>query len=428
MTAHQLRAPRSFGIEHVQVTLVTVGVAALAGYALEGGHRSLAIALCFVPLVAWLVARPLAPLLALGAAIPITHSLTGGRGGFNLAISDVLLVLIGGALVVQSLTARAVPAVRALRPIAPVLVQYGAVMIALLPFHLGVVDLAKSAQRFELFVLPLIVGAYAAIHGRHVRVLQAYVLATSAIALVWPVHSFGMQKNPTGQLIANAILLLIGMRSLRRFLPLLVVLIPGLFLTGSRGAILAAVVGVAVILAVQGLRPRVVLTRVVPLLGAAIVAFVFLPLGLQQRLTTYSAGVNTPAQYALHIRQQYSADAKRLIRAHPWVGVGVGNYLAGDFYRGTLAEDPHDVLLLQAAEGGYLLAISFVILTAGVALAVFRMRELEIAAAVAGVFVATFVHGLFDIYWVRGTPVLAWLLVGMVCGCAYRVHHEEPAA
>ena len=27
-----------------------------------------------------------------------------------------------------------------------------------------------------------------------------------------------------------------------------------------------------------------------------------------------------------------------------------------------------------------------------------------------------FAHGLVDVYWVRVTPVLGWLLVGMVCG------------
>jgi hypothetical protein len=25
-------------------------------------------------------------------------------------------------------------------------------------------------------------------------------------------------------------------------------------------------------------------------------------------------------------------------------------------------------------------------------------------------------HGLVDVYWVRGTPILGWLLVGMACG------------
>ena len=79
-------------------------------------------------------------------------------------------------------------------------------------------------------------------------------------------------------------------------------------------------------------------------------------------------------------------------------------------------DDPHNVLLLQAAEGGYLLAAGFVLVIAGSLLALFRMRSIELAPVAAGVLLSTAAHGLVDVYWVRGTPVLSWLLVGMVCG------------
>ena len=74
------------------------------------------------------------------------------------------------------------------------------------------------------------------------------------------------------------------------------------------------------------------------------------------------------------------------------------------------------MLLLQAAEGGYVLAAAFVLLILGSVLALYRMRAVELAPAAAAVLVATFAHGLVDVYWVRVTPVLSWLLVGMVCG------------
>jgi hypothetical protein len=44
------------------------------------------------------------------------------------------------------------------------------------------------------------------------------------------------------------------------------------------------------------------------------------------------------------------------------------------------------------------------------------MRQVDVAPAAAAVLLATVAHGLVDIYWVRGTPVLSWLLVGMACG------------
>jgi hypothetical protein len=34
-------------------------------------------------------------------------------------------------------------------------------------------------------------------------------------------------------------------------------------------------------------------------------------------------------------------------------------------------------------------------------------------------------HGLVDIYWVRGTPVLGWLLVGMALAQAHAARAER---
>ena len=57
------------------------------------------------------------------------------------------------------------------------------------------------------------------------------------LAVVSPLHDFGVQKNPVGQMIANAILLIVAVQKLRALLPLLLILVPGLFLTQSRGAL-----------------------------------------------------------------------------------------------------------------------------------------------------------------------------------------------
>ena len=55
--------------------------------------------------------------------------------------------------------------------------------------------------------------------------------------------------------------------------------------------------------------------------------------------------------------------------------MGVGNYLAGSATNLTQATDPHDVILLEAAEGGYIFAASFILLVVGS-----RIRALALAA------------------------------------------------
>jgi len=45
----------------------------------------------------------------------------------------------------------------------------------------------------------------------------------------------------------------------------------------------------------------------------------------------------------------------------------------------------------------------------------------------AAVLVATAAHGLVDVYWVRGTPLLGWLIVGMVCGLVSKGSSEVSA-
>ena len=122
-----------------------------------------------------------------------------------------------------------------------------------------------------------------------------------------------------------------------------------------------------------------------------------LPPALQTRLITFTPGVGSPGAYALHVRQQYAKDAEHIIRAHPLVGIGVGNYLAGNAYQGTQARDPHDVLLLQAAEGGYAFAASFVLLIVGSVIVLRKMTRVDVTAAAAAVLAATVVHGLVDV-------------------------------
>jgi hypothetical protein len=361
----------------------------------------------------------------LGASIPEIQDVTGGHLGLHVAASDVVLVLVGvGLFVDAAVSHRRLGVVGALRPVRAVVVQYGWLIVVLLVLHFGAGTAVKSMQRLELFVLPLLAGAFFAMRREHMVALRAYVLAATLLAVVWPIlNAHGLEgqfdKNTAGQLIACGILLLVGIRGLRRLLPCLPVLVVGLALTASRGSVLAVVVGVAVLSMIVGGRSRrTLVARTLLIVVTGVAVYQLLPGNVAARLTNFSSATTTSGGYNIQVRFEYATDAERIIAANPWTGIGVGNYLAGDATAGTQTTDPHDVVLLQAAEGGYLFAASFVLLIVGAALAMWRLRWVELAPAAAAVLLGTAAHGLVDVYWVRGLPVLGFLLVGMVCGLA----------
>ena len=403
-----------------------VALALLAAYSLASGRTLVALAVALLPLAIWEATRLTVALVLLGLSLPAFMSIFGEGASLNVAPSDVLLVVIVAAVAARMVITRSATELRALGPVAFPLAQYGLFLVFLLFAHVGRSEVLQTLQRVELFLFPLIIGAFAALTGRHTHVLKAYVLSATVLAAVWPVADFGLQKNPVGGVIGNAILLLVAYPPLRSYLPCLLVLVPGLLLTESRGAVGATAVGVLAFFLMRGYRRGALMRRILPVAALAAAAFFVLPQETTGRLTTFSAGKRTTGEYALFIRDQYREDAYDVIDAHPWVGVGVGNYLAGDPSNLTLAKDPHNVILLQAAEGGYAFAGSFILLIGGACLVLYSIRRVELAPAAAAVMVATAAHGLVDVYWVRGTPVLSWLLLGMACALVGRPARAAP--
>jgi hypothetical protein len=405
----------------------------IVGHGLEA-RLPIVAAFTAIAAVVLLFTSPRLAAVAMGASIPALQDLLRGHQSFHLTASDVVLVVIGARILGDTTLLRTTFAFRALRPLRFPVLQYVWFVLLLLAIHPGLGSVLKGAQRLELLLLPVLVGAYVAIRREHMLVIRGYVVASTVLAVVWPLHLFHiqteLQKNPTGQLLANALLLLIGVRSLRRLLPCVPVLLVGLFLTASRGAILALLVGIAVIVLIHtGPNLRLAFARILPIGIAALVIFQWLPINVRSHVSELSANSSSSsAGYSIYIRDEYQHQATRLIAAHPWTGVGVGNYyLPGNAITPTTSLDPHNVILLQAAEGGYLFAASFVVLLLGAVLAMWRLRHIELAVAAIAVLVATFSHGLVDVYWVRGTPLLGWLLAGIVCGVAWRQRRELEA-
>lgn len=410
---------------------LAVGALAAAAAAYAPLPRSLLIAVVLgLGAAAIVFAAPAMAAALLGASIPELQDVTGGHLGLHVAASDVVLVLVGARILADAVARRGAGAWRALAPIRAPALLYAWMIAILLVLHFAPGSAAKSVQRLELYLLPLLVGAYVAIRGDHMRTLRAYVVASTLLALAWPaLHSSGLaaqfQKNPTGQMIAGAILLLVAVRGLRRLLPCLPLLVLGLALTASRGAVLSLLVGVLVLsMALAGRSRRVLLGRMLLIVATGVLVFQWLPSSVTARLENFSSATGTAGAYAIDIRGDYARDAEALIAAHPWTGLGVGNYLAGSPTLGTQTTDPHDVILLEAAEGGYLFAAGFIVLGLGTAWALWRRRRYELAPIAAAIVLATVAHGLVDVYWVRGTPVLGWMLAGMACGVAARRRAE----
>src|SRR5207302_468974 len=90
-----------------------------------------------------------------------------------------------------------------------------------------------------------------------------------------------------------------------------------------------------------------------------------------------------------------------------------GSYVAGDVTAGTRTTDPHNVVLKVTAEEGYPGVVMFVLMVLGTAWLLLRRLKVTSWAALAIIVqVAAMAHALVDVYWVRNTPVLGWLLLG----------------
>lgn len=402
---------------------VAIGALAAAAVGLLVGKSPFYALLPPVALVAvWLAVRPRAAAVALGASIPAVETVASGHVGLHIGAGDLLLLLLFFAALGAAVLERDAATFKALRPMRWPAVQYCVFVLVLLFAHPGFQPVVQTFQRYELIAFPLVVGSFLVLRGVHISVLKAYVVAATVVALIFPFLSLGLQKNPAGQFIANGVLLLVGVPQLSRYRILAPLLVYGMFVTESRGSLVACAAGVAVLLTLRWLHsPRQALVTGLAIAAIAVSAFELMPSSAQAFVTTYgSHGSNTHAAWNVRYRQAYWHEALSIVRAHPWLGVGVGSYATavppGPFF----IDDPHNVFLLQAAEGGWGFAASFVVLILGATAVLLRLRSIELAPAAIAILLSTVGHGMVDVYWVRGTPVLGWLLVGMVCALFWR--------
>lgn len=390
--------------------LVIALACAVAGILVAGGHWVPALMLSTAPSLLLLIVRSewigLAgvALLPFPAAEMVVH-------GFQVSGADVALGACAVVILSRDRQIRAV--LTNLRPTLAGLVPFGAVVALNVAVHPGETSLLRSVQRLGLVVIPLLCGALLWRLGVGRSAARLFVLAAALSAVFWIVTGLkasgtvlGVQKNPAGQFMVDAVLLLLAVPGLfkRVYLPVGLLLV-GILFTESRGAVLGLVVGLFVLVTTQAAGDRRTAHRVARagvlavILGAG---FFALPAGAEAHLTNSSRSAN----YTIEVRTSYWSKAWDEAVSHPWTGDGIGN-----------VSDPENVVLLTAAEGGLPLVIGLLALIWALVLAGVRTRQ-PWGTAAACLIVATFTHGLVDVFWVRNTTEVAWLCLGIALASA----------
>jgi O-antigen ligase len=186
----------------------------------------------------------------------------------------------------------------------------------------------------------------------------------------------------------------------------LVVLIPTLYLTSSRGAWVALPVGVATTLYVaRRIRSPVVLLS---LLAAGIAASFLLGSGRGQALSL--VGANRP---------HYWRAAWNDYEEHPLLGSGAGTFYDYWLHHRPIQEFPHDAHSLyieSLAELGPL-GLTLLVVALGLPLLTLRRKQEPLVAAAAGGYVTFLVHAGIDWDW----EIPAVTLTGLLCGGAVLV-------
>ena len=407
--------------------VAALGLAALVGY-WNQEHVRYAYLLACAPVLVILALRPHLPVV-LGAALLPFLTLGVSAGGAQVTASDALFALAFlGTLVCLVLG----PSWRDRGRDARALLLCGAAfavwLVVVVLFHASTTVTLNSIQTYQLFLVPFVLGAVALQPRAGRAVVAVFVLGSVVLALMWiATGGEGSQltgnKNPSGQMIANAMVLALAFAPTWTWrLILLVPLGAGLVFTQSRGALLGAGVGIVVVLLLRGLGSwRRTLAAVVPLIILVAVGYRLLPDEVLSRTTDFSSGAVgtsmgdlTAAQYSVALRDTFAEQGWQLVAANPIFGVGPGNYVTGTPGQDTYTVDPHNLIIRTAADVGYPGLIAFVFLVIGTAVVAYRRRRVNPFVAVAlAIQAAVIVHGFVDVYWVRGTPVLPWLLLGM---------------
>jgi O-antigen ligase len=213
----------------------------------------------------------------------------------------------------------------------------------------------------------------------------------------------------------------------------------GLGMSLSRGAWLGTAVGLLALMSAAGRRSlvAVMIGLFMLVLVAFLGAFDVLPASAVERISSITRyfGVFdvrevtlTSENWAIVERMAHWQAATNMFEAHPFVGVGIGQYpVVYEDYRLTGWDDPlghaHNYYLNVAAETGMGgLAVYILMVASWIAMPLLLAHRAPdplrraIGLGVLGVVVAAGVHNLFDNLYVAGMNVHLGLLLGLAAG------------
>lgn len=424
--------PVTTGVERSRTPTVLALIAVSTGY-LSVGHFREALLLPLLPLALYIFLNPILGVTLAVTLLPVQHALVGSEGSAAIVSPADTLFLLSAAGLFPLLTLRDEWRTRLRASQAPLLfaAPFLAWLVVVLAAHPSGHSAFKTLTAVEITVFPLVLGA-SVLDRRHAPIaMGGFVLIALPLAMLWITSSdfgFSGNKNGAGQFLSVAVLLAIVLATGHPWrYALVAVLFVGMLFTASRGAVIGTAIGAIVLLTVRGLGSwRRTAIAAVTLTALVVIGFNTVPATVQARLVAVlhaNGSTNGPTDanlskvqlqtnYNLKIRTHYREDAYSLIRQHPILGVGTGNYITGS--GPTITLDPHNLLLRTAAEGGYPNTTFFLLFVGGASVLVFRrLRVSPWAGPALAVQAATLTHGLVDVYWIRGIPVLGWLLVGM---------------
>jgi O-antigen ligase len=438
-----------------KIALPTLALVALAAICLLSPARA-ALAIGGMLAVIAIFRRPIITFVLLAFSVPWASGLTAG-GGVPLSPTEVLSALIGIVWLTSCVRARRNPFLGAawtpyiliflvaiclsitqstdLKASASEVLKWGELATV---YVAGVALLRRRGDCAIVIAAVVAAGVSQALLGYLQLALSHGPAAFAAQRALLRAYGTFDQPNPYGGYLNMILpialaLALIGPPRWRAWSLVSALALAGAVLASeSRGALLAGLGATAVVLAISSWRLR-------RLVGAAAVALIAtgwlesfgIALGPFQRAVDalgfggFTFDRVTDANFAQVERAAHWLAGVRMFAAHPFLGVGIGNYSAAyPSYHPRGWYNPlghaHNYYINIAAEAGILGLVAYVLL-AGSALwyscaATLHARDPLFRAAglgLTGALIATGLHNVFDVLYVHGTTALIGLLMAV---------------
>lgn len=412
-------APR-FAMGVVSVLVLGLAGAALALVALYVSLPAAAIVYAVAYMILTWV-RPDLALMLMFAAAPFPYDLGGGP--VKMALAEIDLVLAAPVLLIRAILRHQKFATNPIKW--PVLAYFIVCIVSSLHGGLTADGVKSIAQMAIYMILAVFVFSscvndlglfYAALYG---LLMSAAILGTLGV-VTRQEYLLGIHKNSIGTSLCYAVVVCGELwfaetegRRKRRLALLGCVLIAGLFFSLSRGAWIAAALGLGVIAAMRG-EFRLLLRGITVSVVIILICWQLVPKARQQYATDLASD-----SYNVKSRLVSIQYAMHYFESSPVIGVGVG--LRKEY-------DATNVVVSTLAETGVLGLASFVsvflVLTWSLWVARRQLAPTDprfsLLAIGLGLALCQLMHGLVDHYWSRALLV-PWASAGTAAWVYSRV-------